>query len=606
MGVVKIKIRHETKGNKYMKNRLTRRDFIRMSMLGAGSVVLSVGLTGCGSSSEVTVRSNIKASFKHGVASGDPLSDRVILWTRVKPEQEGDVTVSWEVATDPDFNELVNTGRINTNAERDYTVKVDAAGLDAGSDYYYRFIVGDNISAVGRTRTLPKGDVDQVKFLLLSCANYFTGYFNVYKEAAKIENVDAALHLGDYIYEYGNDHQFAKEWSPMLKNEPRQVEPAHDCVNLTDYRMRYAQCRRDEDMQALHRKIAFITVWDDHELANDVYNNGALGHKDKKHGEWVPRRLAALQAYFEWMPIRPFIENDNLTITRQFKYGQLVDLLMLDTRVIGRDLPVNAEDYMDWDNITLGADNFDKFQAELAKDRSMLGQEQFNWLDEKLSASTATWQLLGQQVPMARLDMPKDPYVQMMGGWFGPETSLGVPAMLSEVINTKERVDAGDKTVTVQERKQLTTMPFRSAAWDGYSHERERIFDKVKQYNSRLIVLAGDTHNSWVSRLTDNSGRAVGVEFAITSVLSPGGERYFSINKDQARDIEPNLVHFAKDMEYCNLNERGFTVLTFSPQEATAEYLYVDTVIDRNYKLDTSLTRMFKVTAAEPTKLVRV
>lgn len=349
-----------------MYNRLTNRDYLKISESNAGSVVFSIGVAGCVHRDTITKRNN-KADFKHGVASGDPLEDRVILWTRVTPEQHSDVTVSWQMATDVDFNNLVNAGSTLTNSERDYTVKVDAAGLEPGCDYYYRFIAGNKVSAVGRTRTLPRGDVEQVKFVLLN----YTNDFNVYAEAAKIENADAALYLGDYIYEHNNVPLIAKESPIKSSNEQHHIAPTNDYDSLHVYRTRYAQHRSDTSLQSLHQKIALITLWDDQKVNSRISNEGA--DEDK----WTSRRLAALQAYFEWMPIRPYIEEENLTINRQFKYGELVDLLMPDKRGDGREQQLNVEDYVDWTTMSV---NIDDFQAAVDNYRSTVGKDQFNWL----------------------------------------------------------------------------------------------------------------------------------------------------------------------------------------------------------------------------------
>ncbi|MEQ9510408.1 MAG: alkaline phosphatase D family protein, partial [Alloalcanivorax xenomutans] len=241
--------------------RLTRRDFIRASALGMGAVVVSSGLTGCGGSSSNRNSDNGNerlVAFHHGVASGDPQTQGVILWTRVTPE-DGDtspVSVSWEVASDADFTQLVNEDSTEVRQAYDYNLKVDVQGLEPGKTYYYRFHAAGVTSPGGVTRTLP-------------------------------ENNDLEM------------------------------------IQLVDYRRRYALYRTDPDLQALHAKAPFIAVWDDHEIANDAWMEGAENHDPATEGDYLMRKQRALQAYFEWMPIRPFDDNDREIIYRSFHYGDL-------------------------------------------------------------------------------------------------------------------------------------------------------------------------------------------------------------------------------------------------------------------------------------------
>ena len=281
-----------------MTRNFSRRDFLALSAKGVGAAVLSYGLMGCSSDND---DNTVAADFLHGVASGDPTQDAVIIWTRVTPQTAGDVRVSWQVSRDGAFSDLVTTGEMVTNAERDYTVKVDAIGLESGSRYFYRFMTGDKTSTVGMTKTLPEGAVDSVKLAVMSCANFPAGYFNVYELAALRDDLDAMLHLGDYIYEYGRGG-YASEHAAELG---REVLPAGELLSLSDYRTRYGQYRGDASLQKLHAKLPFITVWDDHEVANDTWKDGAENH-NQGEGDFDARKQAALQAYFEWLPIRPW------------------------------------------------------------------------------------------------------------------------------------------------------------------------------------------------------------------------------------------------------------------------------------------------------------
>ena len=365
-----------------------RRSFIRGMALGA--VALSgLGLAGCGGSDDAD-----GASFDHGVASGDPLTDRVILWTRVNTS-EADVAVTWEVASDAGFVAVVASGTESANASRDHTVKVDATDLQPAKAYWYRFKVGATTSPIGRTKTLPIGSVAQVRLAVFSCANYPTGYFNVYAEAAKRDDLDATVHLGDYLYEYARGG-YASANAQALD---RLVLPATEILTLADYRARHAQYKTDIDLQALHARAPMIAVWDDHEIANDTYRTGADNHQPATEGEFALRKAAAIQAYHEWMPTRVSVGE---RIYRSFDFGNLVSLHMLDTRLIGRDKQLDYANYFT-------ATGFDAagFTAAVADPaRQLMGAEQTTWLQQQLRASTATWQVLGQQVLMGRMNIP--------------------------------------------------------------------------------------------------------------------------------------------------------------------------------------------------------
>jgi alkaline phosphatase D len=325
--------------------------------------------------------------FVHGVASGDPLSDRVILWTRVSPMQVNDGTdvgellVDFVVATDPTMTNVIGRGRAGTSLERDYTVKVDVEGLAPATTYYYEFFDpsrDDVRSPLGRTRTLPTGSVDRARFAITSCSCYALGYFHSYADIAARSDLDAVLHLGDYIYEYGPDVYADQQVM-------RPHAPDHEIVTLEDYRTRFAQYRTDPDLQEAHRQHPFITVWDDHETANDTYRDGAENHTEGSEGSYADRRQAALIAYHEWMPIRDLDPDDLTLIYRTFSFGDLCDLMMLETR--------HQRDKQD-------------SSAKDSPARTLLGPAQTEWLAGELSRSYtrgATWRLLGQQVMFGQL-----------------------------------------------------------------------------------------------------------------------------------------------------------------------------------------------------------
>lgn len=314
------------------------------------------------------------APFYHGVASGDPLPDRVVIWTRVTPSDSGAVQGNWRMATDSGMTNVVTNGTFSTSAVADYTVKVDVAGLQPGTWYYYQFEVDGRYSLVGRTYTAPVGDVDSLRFALVSCSKYSSGYFNVYGRLAQRNDLHAVIHLGDYIYEDGSG------------SGDREHDPDTEILQLSDYRLRHSQYKMDEDLRCLHQMYPMICIWDDHESANNSWIGGAENH-DASEGDWNDRKSYAVQAYLEWMPIRPEDPTAPEKIYRTLTYGDLMDLILLDTRLVGRDEQV----------IGSGIDD---------PGRSLLGPDQLGWLSSEMRNSQAQWKVLGQQVMMAPLEIP--------------------------------------------------------------------------------------------------------------------------------------------------------------------------------------------------------
>ncbi len=317
-----------------------------------------------------------QAPFLHNVASGDPLTDRVILWTRITPPQNwtGAISVDWQVAMDTTFATIVASGTTTTDASRDYTVKVDATGLQPDTWYYYRFRALGSFSPVGRTRTLPTNP-SRLRFAVVSCADYQNGYYTAYENITLRNDVDLVLHLGDYIYEYGPS-----------ANNLRQSEPPKEILTLEDYRIRYSHYRLDSCLQWLHQNYPFIMVWDDHELANDAWKSGAQNHDSSTEGSFAARKAAMLRAYHEWAPFRMPDSNDSLRIWRDFSFGSLAHVVMLDTRHYDRDQQVTP---------TSSSLN--------DPSRSILGPVQRAWLIQKLQTATATWKIIGQQVMVGPL-----------------------------------------------------------------------------------------------------------------------------------------------------------------------------------------------------------
>ncbi len=360
---------------------LTRRDFLR-----------TAAATALSAPDLVSAQGSRRSTFAHGVASGDPLTDRVVIWTRVTPAPAGvrrGVRVRWEVRTEAPTPVVVRSGVVTASADRDFTVKVDVRGLLPGRTYLYRFDAGGDVSPIGRTLTLP-ADPPRMRLAVVSCSNYPAGYFNAYAAIAAREDVDLVVHLGDYIYEFANG--VFGDGTPL----GRVPDPEHEAITLEDYRRRHACYRRDPDLQALHARLPFITVWDDHELADNAWFGGT--------GDWPARRAAAIRAYTEWMPVREGGHPDAFRLYRSFSFGKLATLAMLDARSL-RDGQVNATD----------------LKGLADPRRRVLGAIQEHWLADTLRVSHRTdvaWSLIGQQVMFSPFTSPGQP-VRNPDAWDG-------------------------------------------------------------------------------------------------------------------------------------------------------------------------------------------
>jgi alkaline phosphatase D len=463
-----------------------RRDLLRGAVVLTGP--LAMGLGGCSSTDDTPAPS----PFQHGVASGDPLPDGVILWTRVSAgEGSGPVDADWEVAEDPEMTKRVAGGVARTDGARDFTVKVDARGLQPGKTYYYRFRALGGTSKVGRTRTAPAGATPRLRLALVACASLGHGYFHGYRAVAKLLDLDAVIHLGDYIYDYGDGEY----------GEVRKYEPPHEILTLADYRMRHAQYKRDPDLQEVHRQQVFITIWDDHESANDAYKDGAENHTPGEEGNWNERKAAAQRAYMEWMPIREQGSDDK--IFRKLAFGDLAELILLDTRLYARTKQPGG---------ALGA------PPAPDKSRTLLGDEQAAWMEGALKASTAHWKLLGQQVMLGNLILDKGKQIANLDQWHGyPES-----------------------------RDRLLTF-FRDSG--------------VKD----IVVLTGDIHSSWANEIVFDpndtakydpaTGKgSLAVEFVTPGITSPGIPEIFLGLIEQTRPINPQV-------RYIEPSHRGYVIL---------------------------------------------
>ncbi|MGS0498627.1 alkaline phosphatase [Pseudoalteromonas sp. S1727] len=586
----------------------TRRSFLKASAAGFGAAVLSLGITGCtfdNDDDEI-----IEVSFEHGVASGDPLSDSLILWTRVTPLDSAttSIKVQWQAATDSNFNNIVHDGETEVTTASDFTLKVDLQGLDANTTYYYRFISNGKTSPTGAGKTLPTGSIDKVKFAVVSCANYPAGFFHVYGEIAKQTDLDAVLHLGDYIYEYGNGGYASQDAALLGRLLPE--DNSEEIISLTDYRKRYAHYRKDSNLQAAHGNCAFITVWDDHEVTNDTWREGAENHNDGE-GEFNARKMHALQAYFEWMPIRNVADKER--IYRRFEFGDLVSLYMLDTRVLARDEQLSYGDF----DLTSAQGQSDFVSAVSSPTRALLGSEQLTWLTDSMATSSSKWQVLGQQVLMTKMHLPFEVLQLLVSLQVSQANGADTNALLAqasglfaELAQIKGRILAGDPTVTDAERARVdTTAPYNLDAWDGYAYEREVLLGTAIATQKNLVVLAGDTHNAWAGQLTTDASNPIaasqnaGVEFATSSVSSPGLEEYLALNTQgpeataQMEQVIPLLVN---DLVYNNLVDRGYLTVTFTPEQAAAKWNYVSSIKTASYAMQTERSKELRMLAGQP------
>ncbi|MFL0355045.1 alkaline phosphatase D family protein [Erythrobacter sp. GH1-10] len=501
-----------------------------------------------------TIARSFGSGFTHGVASGEPGSESVMLWTRYVGEQ--DLYLAFEVSETPDFTAVVAEGSARASAETDWCGKAWADGLRADRWYFYRFVAPDGtMSDTGRTRTLPEGPTDRFKLAVFSCSNFGFGWFNAYAHAAEAGDCDLALHLGDYIYEYGAETYPSNSQA----NPARGLNPASEIVALADYRLRYATYRTDPDLRRLHQILPVISVWDDHESANDSWKDGAQNHQPETEGEWAVRKAAAKRVYREWMPVsdEPYAAYD---------IGDLATLFRLDTRLEGREEQFSLAKVLD------GATTPEAAAAVLTgfrdgawadPDRQLLGAAQEQWLGEGLAASKSrgvTWQVLVQQVLMGNLktppsiigaisdDMPEFVRQRLLGAALA--SSVGLPANMD--------------------------------AWDGYPAARERLLKASLDADANLVVLAGDTHNGWAFELGMDGAKA-GVEFGVPGVTSPGLEN--SLPAVAPQDFARSLVQTNEGLKWADTSQRGYMAVELTPARAVTEYRFVESIKTRSTRL---------------------
>ena len=480
-------------------------------------------------------------SFDYSVASGDPTNTHVILWTKITPLKKKKYSVRWEVSTDLSFTDIIVEGISSTGKQKNYVVKVDAYIPQEynGKRIFYRFISEGIISDTGITSTLPTRNPDIFNIAFCSCSNYPAGYFNAYKEMANDKEIDLVLHLGDYIYEYSRNGYASSD----AKEMGRVVDPPNEIISLDDYRRRFATYRRDKDLQSLHRNKPMIAVWDDHEITNDAWKEGAQNHNFGE-GSFSRRKKNALKAYYEWMPIRDTKQKQK--IWRDFSVGNLINLLMLDTRLYGREKQLDISTY-----IKNGLLDKKQYKEDLFKPRDLLGKEQLNWLDNKVK-KTYRWSIFGQQLLIGPKYLP---------------SIFKSDEFNSSASSTSQQL-AGEK------------LAINTDQWDGYPVERQKLY-KIIAKSQANIVLAGDSHNSWFSNLYDDDENFVGVEIGAPAISSPSLKDTYG---EFTEIIEKSFIEENDGLIWVNGSHKGYTSLAIHKDYIDVSYKYVSTVKSKDYR----------------------
>ncbi|MFJ8359656.1 alkaline phosphatase D family protein [Streptomyces sp. NPDC093984] len=470
-------------------------------------------------------------AFLHGVASGDPLPDGVLLWTRVTPTAEAtpgsglgpDTEVAWVLAKDKAFTAIVAKGSVTATAASDHTVKADVRGLEPATDYWFRFSAGGTDSPVARTRTAPAADaaVSGLRFGVVSCANWEAGYFAAYRHLAARGDLDAWLHLGDYIYEYKTGEYAARG------TVVRPHAPANEIITLSDYRIRHAKYKTDPDLQALHAKAPVIAIWDDHEFADNAWSGGAVNHTEGAEGTWTARKAAAKQAYFEWMPVRPAVEG---TTYRRLRFGKLADLSLLDLRSFRSQ------------QASTGSGSVDD------PDRTLTGRAQLDWLKAGLKTSDTTWRLVGNSVMIAPFvigslsaDLLK-PLAKLLGL---PQEGLAV--------NTDQ--------------------------WDGYTDDRRELLAHLRANAIRnTVFLTGDIHMAWANDVPVDAGTyplsaSAATEFVVTSVTSDNLDDIVKVPEGTVSAVAAPVIRAAnRHVHWVDTDRHGYGVLDITAERAQMDY----------------------------------
>ena len=565
------------KKKKQNSGTLTRRSALALTGLGGT-------LAACGKTPPTAREDDAKNGFfRHGVASGDPLQTRVILWTAITTDGLP-ASIIAEVSTDANFANIIWSDPVQIRPQ--FTVngiiplKTEAVNLNPGTDYFYRFREkGGEISPIGRTKTLVDGPLDELTMAIVSCSNHPAGYFHSYRHIAQSDPVDVVVHLGDYIYEYGPGG-FATGDAEALDRVP---EPPYECISLDDYRRRYAQYHSDPDLQAAHVVAPWIITWDDHESANDSWKGGAQNHQ-REDGDWSLREAASLSAFYEWTPTREPAEGEPRTaFWREFSFGDLATLTMLETRLSARS------EQVDWKLFPVPADadpedagvkaKVASFVNDLVGDskRRMLGDKQGDFVQDSLKRSVESgqpWQLLGNQVLLAKINSPD--YIAVLPGWLKWLAKKKQPLLFEYFLRSRFRP------------------PLNIDAWDGYPAARERLYTRTRRAGSSFISIAGDTHDFNASILRAEDGQVVGAELGTTGVSSPGN----------FADVVAPGVDFGRLTEKANpdtilhdVHHTGYIRLILRPDEAVADFVSTSSV--KQPEFTTSVDSRFRLTPAQ-------
>ncbi|MBD3730072.1 MAG: alkaline phosphatase D family protein [Sphingomonadales bacterium] len=492
--------------------------------------------------------------FTHGVASGEPGANRVLLWTRYVAAQP--VKLRFEIAEDESFARPVSGGEVEAGPERDWCAKAFAEGLEPGRWYYYRFVAPDgDTSCIGRTRTLPDGPTAEWRMAVFSCSNLGFGWFNAYGHAAEGDAFDMAVHLGDYYYEYGRGHYP----DPGEEGPDRVLWPANEIVTLADYRLRHATYRADPDLRRLTQCYPMIFIWDDHETANDSWMGGAENHQPDSEGPWSVREAAALRAYREWLPVS---DED----WAEYQVGDLATIFRLETRLDGREKQFNLRDLF-----KPGMEPAEIERALVAfrdgpwsdPKRQLMGARQEAWLRDALQRSTGSgrrWQVLAQQIVMGELRLD-------------PQMAAGVV----EAANPAVKAQVGAMALT-----SMAGLPFNMDSWDGYPAARARLFKASLDAGANLVTLSGDSHNGWANDLS-LGGEPVGVEFGGHSVTSPGAEGYLPWMP--TGQLTQSVVGYNPGLVWADLSQRGYMAVELTPQQARCDWRFMGTIRNRTTQL---------------------
>ena len=501
--------------------------------------------------------------FGYGVASGDPTADAIVLWTRATPPRRNPheavatpgsgcghpLHVHWELAHDEQFRHIVRRGVVETSAARDHTVKVDVRGLRTYTRYYYRFRAAGETSPTGRTQTAPD-DVRRthaLRFALVSCSNYTGGYFGAYRALGQRTDLDFILHVGDYIYEYGNGED---RYGPAALIGKRDSQPPIETIDLRGYRLRHAIHKADPDLQLAHRQHPWITIFDDHEVANNTWKNGAENHTPGVEGDFFTRRREAYEAYLEWMPFRlpeqRHVPHRGTRFFRRFQFGRLADLSILETRQ-NRSRQIDVAPYTKTGGgfIPEGIAEVDQQLAD--PKRHLPEPEQLRWLENGLDGRRKAWHLIGNQVVFTPVRFPS--------------AALGLPA---------------------------GQLLLNSDQWDGYQADQSRLITHLQQLNPRAgdaVVLTGDIHSSWamdIPAARQAGYTSAGVEFVCPSVTSDGFYELVSRSQPSGatatgavgatRAITSAVQATNPWIRYLDGIGHGFTIIDVTPDRVQADF----------------------------------